>query len=68
MCCRIPSLVWLSAGQLDGMNDNVLAQVGQIKYIDILLLCRMMPIICLSIVVDGKWQMCNIEMLGSGQQ
>lgn len=23
---RIPSLVWLSAGQLDGMNDNVLAQ------------------------------------------
>ena len=24
---RIPGLVWLSAGQLDGMNDNVLAQV-----------------------------------------
>ena len=24
---RIPSLAWLSAGQLDGMNDNVLTQV-----------------------------------------
>ena len=24
---RVPGLVWLSAGQLDGMNDNVLAQV-----------------------------------------
>ena len=24
---RIPALVWLSAGQLDGMNDTVITQV-----------------------------------------
>ena len=26
--CRIPALSWLSAGQLDGMNDSVLTQVS----------------------------------------
>ena len=63
MLCRIPSLVWLSAGQLDGMNDNVLAQVMS----SILIFPINLHITHL-IVVDGQWQMCNIEIIGSRQQ
>ena len=50
--CRIPALSWLSAGQLDGMNDSVLTQVSSYLLLRVCFNTLLLFLFLTSLVID----------------